>query len=162
MLVSEPRAGEALLTGAFDIGMASATRDEIGDSPDERSFVALCDAYLPTGGVAWGEDLDRILRGCAPERSLARLLASRKVLAFAWRREIWVPMAQFIPISLELKPSFQQVWSELVGLEEWDVAAWFARSNTWLAGRRPADLFDVDLRAVLDAARADRFISVGC
>jgi hypothetical protein len=137
--------------------------DELGDLPDECSFLALCEAYGPTGGVAWGEDLDRTLRSGGCERSLARLLASRQVLGFEWRGTTWVPMAQFALSSLELKPGFLQVWSELADdLDGWEVATWFARRNTWLSGQRPADLLDADLPAVLNAARTDRFVSVGC
>jgi hypothetical protein len=138
------------------------TGDEIGDLPNERSFLALCEAYEPTGGVAWGEDVDRTLQSRGSER-LARLLASRQVLGFAWRGTTWIPMAQFASTSLKLKPEFLQVWSELADdLDDWEVATWFARPNTWLSGRRPADLMDADLPAVLSAARTDRFVSVGC
>lgn len=145
---------------AVEDHLMGALRDEIGAQPDERSFGALCEACRESGGVAWADDLDRRLhaRKSAEERSLARLIASRQVLAFEWRGTCWILMAQFERGSLSLKPQFLDAWSELAGdLEGWQVAAWFARSNTWLGGQRPIDLIDSDLTTVLRAARADRF-----
>lgn len=46
-------------------------------------------------------------------------------------------------------------------LDAWAVAVWFASRNVWLDDERPADLFDTNLVSVLQAARVDRFISVG-
>ena len=38
---------------------------------------------------------------------------------------------------------------------------WFSQPNHWLRNRRPVDVLDVSLTAVLRAARADRFIANG-
>ena len=38
-----------------------------------------------------------------------------------------------------------------------DIAHWYVRANDTLAGRRPIDLLDTGLPAVLTAARADRY-----
>ncbi|MBK7615415.1 MAG: hypothetical protein IPJ08_13330 [Burkholderiales bacterium] len=58
-------------------------------------------------------------------------------------------------------------WSlrEICGLElpaeldAWQVAAWFARPNGWLNDARPVDQLARNLPAVLNAARADRFVA---
>lgn len=44
---------------------------------------------------------------------------------------------------------------------QWALAMWFSQPNHWLRNRRPVDVLDVSLTAVLRAARADRFIANG-
>jgi len=137
-------------------------RDETGDARDLASFDTVCQAYEPSGGVTWAEDLERRWRSVADGRSGSRLIVSREILSFNWRRARWIPMAQFGKDGLSLKPQFLQVWSELAGdMDGWEVASWFASPSAWLDQSRPVDLIDGDLPAVLQAARADRFVRVG-
>lgn len=51
----------------------------------------------------------------------------------------------------ELRPVF----------DGWALAAWFAKRNTWLNDRCPVDTVASNLMAVLEAARADRFVANG-
>ncbi|MEO8922190.1 MAG: hypothetical protein ABI330_05100 [Caldimonas sp.] len=137
--------------------------DDIGDRVDEQSFDALCAAFRSSGGVAWEEDLSRMLQDRHPDTndSLARLIASNQVFSFEWRGTRWVPMLQFELGDLSLRSSVLQVRSELdKELDEWGVALWFARRNAFLGDRRPAESLESNLSAVLQAARVDRFVSV--
>jgi hypothetical protein len=132
-------------------------------APDERLFVALCAAYAPFGGVACGEDLGRLLADFRPrlaEPSLARLMADKEVFFFRWRNAAWLPLAQFRLRDLTIDDSMWQASHELGEHHDgWETAAWFVCPNDWLHGQRPVDLVDRDLDAVLQAARADRFVA---
>ena len=132
--------------------------------PSSAGFATLLGAYRSSGGTARGDDLARLRadhhRGGYV--SLARLIAAGEVFGFEWRQTLWIPMFQFDPRDLSIKPALRQILAELaVDFDSWGLAAWFANGNTWLDGQRPLDLLDRDLPAVVDAARADRFIAAG-
>jgi len=132
--------------------------------PNGRDFLALNAACRPTGGLARGDDLARLL---ADHRfgdfvSLAGLIDSGEIFGFEWRHYFWIPMFQFELRDLSSKPGARQVREELApAFDGWPLATWFGDPNAWLSARRPVDLLDSDLPAVLDAARADRFIAAG-
>jgi hypothetical protein len=134
--------------------------EAIGELPADREFAAMCTAYRATGGVARWVDLARLLGGqryggCI---SLPRLIASGDVFEFEWRQTFWVPMFQFELPDLLIKQGPRRIRAEIVNeFRGWFLATWFARPNAWLRDRRPVDLLDADLPAVLAAARADRF-----
>jgi hypothetical protein len=46
-------------------------------------------------------------------------------------------------------------------MDAWELAQWFSDPNQWLHGARPADLIRSNPFAVIQAARADRFIMAG-
>ena len=48
-----------------------------------------------------------------------------------------------------------------IGVIDWTIAIWFAQPNSWLADQRPVDLLHCNLAAVVQAARADRFVARG-
>ena len=127
-------------------------------------FEALCRAYRGSGGIAYAEDLARLLeeRPVGGHLSLARLITSRQVLSFRWHGLIWVPMFQFDTADLTLRCGARQVLRELDGaFDGWAIAEWFVQPNAWLADRSPLDMLDADRTAVLQAARTDRFIVNG-
>lgn len=139
-------------------------RSPIDARPSSTKFAALLTAFRATGGTARGDDLARLLedRQCGDIVSLAKLLVAGEVFGFEWREALWIPMFQFELRDLSLKPGPKQVLAELAGsCDGWTIAAWFVRANCGLAERRPVDLLDSDLPAVLDAARAARFIAAG-
>jgi len=136
----------------------------IDGRPSSAGFAALLGVYRSSGGSARGDDLARLLeehhRG--DYVSLARLIGTGAVFGFEWRQTLWIPMFQFDPRDLAVKPGLRQTsWSLAADFDGWALAAWFASGNTWLGGHRPLDLLESDLPAVLDAARADRFIAAG-
>ena len=60
----------------------------------------------------------------------------------------WHAMA---PLQDELRPVFDDL----------ELALWFVTPNDWLGGARPAFAMHHSLPAVLQAARADRFVAGG-
>ena len=137
---------------------------KLGGPPSNRGFAAMLAAYRASGGTARGDDLARRLedrrRGeCA---SLARLIASGQLFGFEWRHTFWVPMFQLEPHELSIKAGPQRVLAELASVfDGWALATWFAQPSCWLNGRRPVELLDSHLPAVVEAARVDRFIAAG-
>ena len=132
---------------------ASATRQ-----PNAADFATLRAAYGGSGGMARGDELAQTLqdRRRGDFLSLARLIAARRIFSFHWHHSLWVPMFQFDPLDLSLREAPQRVAARLGdALDGWAMALWFALPNRGLAGRRPVDLLQSNLPAVLRAA-ADR------
>ena len=138
--------------------------DTMGCEPNSRGFAALLAGFKSSGGLWCGDDLARLLeyRQCGDLGSLARLMVSGDIFSFQWQGNVWVPMFQFDPSQLSVKQGARQVHGELAPVfDGWMLAAWFAQPNTWLKGRRPVDLLDLNFPAVCAAARADRFVATG-
>lgn len=131
---------------------------------DDRAFAALALSYRPWGGMARADDVGRLLADHGPVTviSMAALLEDEAIFGFDWNASLWIPMFQFDPGDLSLKAAPRRVRAELgEEFDGWTVSAWFVEPNTWLAQRRPIDLLESDTKAVLVAARADRFVAAG-
>lgn len=129
--------------------------EPIDPQPSSRGFIALLEAYRGTGGLAPAallvESLQAHQRGDLGR--LARLVAERTVFVVDWRGDAWIPMFQFNAQDLTCKAGAGLVRAELAGAaSDWALAVWFAQPNAWLEGRRPVDVMESDLVAVLDAA----------
>jgi hypothetical protein len=86
--------------------------------------------------------------------TLARMIAGRKIVAFNWQGQSWIPMFQFDSIDLTFKPGLCRILDELAGAPSgWTIAAWFVEPNGLLSGQRPLDLMQTDWQAVLAAAQ---------
>lgn len=137
---------------------------QISATPSSRGFVMMLEAFRASGGTTRAEDLASFLQA-RHQGDRARLLAriaNGELIAFPWRHTHWLPMFQFDLRELGLLSGPRQVMSELAGeFDGWQLAAWFAEPNAWLAGRSPVQAIDSDLPAVLEAARADRFVVGG-
>ena len=145
---------------AFDTARAGHD-GALAGVPDNREYSALLAAFRATGGVARADDLARLFECLHAGNyiSLARLIATGSVFGFSWRETVWIPMFQFELRDLSLNPQSQSVLDELAGaFSGWSLASWFAQPNAWLNQRRPVDLLRLDLAAVLQAARADRYL----
>ena len=145
-------------------GLRAILDDEHDELPSDRDFIAMLAAYRATGGIARTDDLARMLneQRRAGLDGLAGLIASGTVFGFEWRRSFWLPMFQFEPRDLSVKPAPRQVVAELTDeFDGWALAVWFAQPNSLLQDRRPVDLLDSRLSQVLEAARTDRFIAIG-
>jgi hypothetical protein len=130
--------------------------------PSHEDFAALQVAFGSAGGTVRGDDLACLLenRRCGNFVTLARQLVYGQILSFRWANALWVPMFQFQPGTLLLKPCVQRVVAELAGdRDDWVRAAWFAAPSASLHGARPVDMLDSDLMAVMAAARSDRFLA---
>lgn len=159
-----PQTAQGMISDSSLERMARAPDEGLGSLPSDGGFVAMRAAYRGTGGVARGDDLARLLedRGRGGSASLAGLIDGGAVFGFDWRRDFWIPMFQFELRDLSLKTAPHEVLAELAAeFDGWNLAAWFAQRNSWLNERRPVDVLDANLPAVLAAARADRFIAAG-
>lgn len=145
-------------------GLHAVFGDDHDELPSDRDFIAMLSAYRATGGIARTDDLARMLNEHrrAGLDALAGLIAAGTVFGFEWGSDFWLPMFQFEPRDLSLKPAPRQVVAELADeFDGWGLAVWFAHPNCWLQDRRPVDLLNSQLSQVLEAARTDRFIAAG-
>ena len=121
-------------------------------------------AYRRKGGLASGDELTRLLRRhtSQPISMLARWIVERQVVSFAWQGEYLLPMFQFDPADMVVRRPVSAVLDEFDGaFDDWNAATWFALPNAWLGDEAPVDVLQRDPHAVLQAARADRFIARG-
>ncbi len=153
----------------YDVGIEStppalSSFGAIAGWQDELAFAALSLAYEPLGGIARGDDLGRVLADHGPSSfiSMAKLLADEEVFGFEWKEAMWIPMFQLTPEDLSVKSEPRRVRAELGNeFDGWTASAWFVERNRFLAQRRPVDLLESDIVAVLHAARVDRFVAAG-
>lgn len=125
----------------------------------DADFMALQDAYREHGGMARGDDLSvsLALAGRGGFVELARRVVAGQLFSFRWHDSFWLPMFQFDPLSLALREAPRRVLDELHGVYDgWDMAQWHVHPHADLGGKRPLDLLETDLPAVLSAARSDR------
>ena len=162
--VPVPRPGLSRHAGRSLIDAELPQAGPLDPAPSERGHAMLRAAFRPSGGIARGDDLARLLEyldhgDCI---SLARHIADRTVFAFTWRETFWIPMFQFDLRDLSMCSASQAVLAELGhAYSGWSLACWFAEPNPWLAAQRPVDLLQLDLPAVREAARADRYALLG-
>lgn len=121
-------------------------------------------AFRRTGGLVSGDELTFLLRArtSQPISMVARWIVERRVVSFAWHGEYLVPMFQFEGGDMTVRRDVSVILDEFAGaFDDWELAAWFALPNAWLGDAAPLDVLALDLDAVLQTARADRFIARG-
>lgn len=158
----------------------SAWRDKLPDQQRER-FTELDADYknewrsdcrradclagdCASGGVATANKVAERLRVevSQPVSLLARWIVDRHVIAFSCGAELMLPLFQFDFAQGCVRGGVAPVMLELTGvMSDEEMARWFAQPNGWLHGATPAQTLPSDAGAVLDAARADRFVANG-
>ena len=129
-----------------------------------RSVTQMMQVYDITGGVVSGDELSGLIRGPAgqPISLIARWIVNRQVVSIPWRSQTLLPLFQFDLHGSSLQPAVERVVAELTGVfDDLELAIWFAQPNTWLDGVAPVHVLSHDVFAVLEAARADRFVATG-
>jgi hypothetical protein len=135
----------------------------------EREFVDAQQAemfrtYRRTGGLASGDEVTLLLRKrtAQPISLLARWIATQRAVSFTWKGQFLLPLFQFELSDMSVRAAVSAVLDELAGVfDDGELAAWFALPNAWLQGAAPVDVLDVEQAAVLNAARADRYVARG-
>jgi hypothetical protein len=130
----------------------------------DDEFFAMLNAYRGSGGLARAQEVFVLFKLCCRSdvATLARWIVKRKVISFDWQSKIWLPLFQFNRSDMTPQPGLSHVLGELGAVfDPWETANWFAKPNAWIADRTPADTLQRDVSAVLNAARADRFIAAG-
>jgi len=133
-------------------------------SGTECRTAAMVLVYERTGGLMRSEEVLFLLRRRSSQAlsMLARWIVDQRVVSVAWQADRLVPMFQFDLADMSIRPDVAAVLAELSGtFDDWELANWFAEPNAWLQNRTPADALQADPQAVLDAARADRFVARG-
>lgn len=128
----------------------------------DNEFVQMLNGFRSSGGLARLNEVAKLCenRGGPDIATLSANLARKQVICFEWQSDGWLPLFQFNPLDMTIRPQIQPVVSELSCIYgSWDLAFWFSQPNPWLADRAPADALLSDLPTVLQAARADRFIA---
>ena len=152
------------LPAAHAIDPASCAHPRAAEPDPDDDFVAMLGAYRCSGGLARADEVvSRLEQGRGPGlATLARWVVERNVISFEWRGETWLPWFQFKPAGHVPAPALVAVLAELSAVYDgWELAHWFARPNSALAGRTPVDVIGADADAVRQAARADRFVAKG-
>jgi hypothetical protein len=130
----------------------------------ESRSAAMAKVYEGSGGLMRSEEVLFLLRRRSSQALslLARWIVDQRVVTFEWQADRRIPMFQFELADMSIRPEASAVLAELAGtLDDWELASWFAEPNAWLQGRSPVDALQGDAQAVLDAARADRFVARG-
>lgn len=131
----------------------------------EQEFAQLQHTFERTGGLVCGDDLacklgERLQQ--QPVSQVARWIVSHKVLSFAWRSRMLLPVFQFDEVDLTPLPSVSAAVAELAStLGNWEMALWFVEPNHLLDEATPMDALKIDAAAVLSAARAERYFIRG-
>ena len=128
----------------------------------DKEFVQMLDGFRSSGGLARLREVAELCacRGGADISVLSASLARKEIICVEWQSEGWLPLFQFDPVNMSIRPQIEPVVAELSCIyAPWDLAFWFSQPNPWLACRTPADSLLTDLATVLQAARADRFVA---
>lgn len=128
----------------------------------DSQFLFMLNAYRGSGGLARdGELLALAGHRCGLNAdTLVGLIADREVIGFEWESRFWFPAFQFNLRDMTRPPALGQVLAELTPVYgSWERVNWFAQPNAWLMDHAPADRLQHDPSAVLQAARAERFIA---
>lgn len=147
-------------------GSAASQRRRMHRSPVEpsgrdRAFFLLSTGYRTFGGLARGTELaDRWPNGGLSW--LARRIASREVISFEWRGDLWLPLFQFAALEPKVALAARTLITELAPvLDDWELAQWFTSTNAWLDNLSPLEMIRDDFERVQCAARAHRFACQG-
>jgi hypothetical protein len=127
--------------------------------PSDLGFLSICRAYRNSGGIGDVSQFSSRLAGRRSHESFSveRLIVWGSIFSFPWRDTNWVPMFQFLGRDLLVNPGSRAVLAELMpAFDGWTLATWFLQPDAALGGRSPLAALRIDLRAVLEVARADR------
>jgi hypothetical protein len=130
----------------------------------DQQFVEMLHSYRDSGGLVRSQEVLALFkRRKGPNATrLSSWIGERDLICFEWHSQAWIPWFQFNETEMTLRPELSQVFAELAPhYRPLELASWFAEPNPWLEDRLPVDAFESDFPAVLNAARADRFVVNG-
>jgi len=124
---------------------------------EARQFATMEHAFGRRGGLVGANEAAWLLRRHAghPISALARWIAERRVVSFTWQAQLLVPLFQFVPCEMGLRPGVAEATAALVAQhDDWAIALWFAQPNEYLGEHAPLDVIEQDPAAVVRAACA--------
>ncbi len=163
-LVSSPVPPPRGFPVAHGFGAAICAHPRSAEVGADDAFVAMLQAFRCGGGLARADEVAALLepRDGPCIDSLTRWIVDRNVISFEWRAQTWLPWFQFNHPGGVPAPALAPVLEELNTVyDRWELANWFARPNSALADHTPVAVLATDPVAVLQAARADRFVANG-
>ena len=131
---------------------------------EDREFMTMSRVFGEHGGMVTADELVLSMRTNLPQplSIVARWIADRAAVQFAWRSQTWFPYFQFAANPMSIRPAVSEAVLELrEAYDDWELALWFADSNEWLDHASPIEVIQGDAAAVVRAARIDRFIAGG-
>ncbi len=134
----------------------SACREDVG--------LRLIQRYRQLGAVLTCDDMIGAMREYLdqPISRLARKIVERRIVSIPWKSRTYLPAFQFEQASCDVLQTVEVILEELTpAFDDYALADWFATSNGWLHCRIPSSLVAKEPGAVLQAARADRYIATG-
>ena len=131
---------------------------------EDKQHEVMRSTFARTGGcateIAAARQLSR--RSAHLPSTLMSWIVNRAIVSFLWRSHTHVPLFQFCPDDMSPRREVTDVVRQLADVfDDWEMAFWFAQSNSWLEGLAPAEIIGHDASAVHAAARADRYIARG-
>jgi hypothetical protein len=157
-LRSTDRATEVISTIAR---MAQAPAKNAGWSrrTEDRQLRQMQDGFARHGGMLSGDAAARAMRHRAaqPISTIAKWIVGRELVHLDLPSGYLLPMFQFDPMELEVRPGVRGAVLELRdAFDDWDICLWFACPNAELGDAMPVDRVADDPDGVVRAARADR------
>jgi hypothetical protein len=143
---------------------APTTRLSDAGSPDERAFANVLETFGRHGGFLDGNEVVEQMcrKNGADLSSVAQRIVARELICFERRGKHWLPMMQFNPVDMSMRPALARVAAELRGVfDAWELCCWLATPNCAVDNRAPLDVLAQDADAVWQAARLDRFVACG-
>lgn len=143
---------------------ARARASDAEPDTDTGADGPLAQRFARHGGVVPAEEVALLMRRHVeqPVSQLARWIVGGRVVHFTERSQTLVPLFQFFLDDMSIRPAVATLLGELGSVMDSDeLATWLVTPNDWLAGASPIETLEVDFPAVLDAARADRFVAAG-
>jgi hypothetical protein len=132
---------------------------EAEEQQRDMQFVNLLNAFRESGGLARANEVASQFQQRSQQNIsvLGGWLVKRQAIGFEWHSKLWIPLFQFNPSDMSLRPGLAGILSELVVVyNDWELASWFAKPNPWLSESLPADALVQAAPQVLWAARAER------
>lgn len=133
---------------------------DAGRRCEDRQYVLMAAAYEPHGGLVPADTILCLMRRVhdQPLSRLSHWLVERTAVHFFWRSRTLMPLFQFVPGEMTLRPEVVRVVEELApSFDDWDLAVWFAQPNICLNNRTPVDVLQTAPLAVLHAAQRHRY-----
>ncbi len=152
-------------TGATALAAVAHPRSfETSRRLEDKQHEVMRSVFARTGGcvseIAAARHLSR--RSTHVPSTLMTWIVKRTIVSFPWRSHTQVPLFQFCPDDMSPRREVTDVVCELSDVfDDWELAVWFAQSNSWLEGMAPAEIIAHDPAAVHATARADRYIARG-
>jgi hypothetical protein len=140
------------------------TRLSDAGSLDKRAFAKVLEAFGRHGGFLDGNEVaEQMCRKNGADLScVARRIVARELICFEWQGEHWLPLMQFDPVDMSVRPALARVAAELAGVfDGWELCCWLVTPNCSVDDRAPLDVLTQDGDAVWQAARLDRFVACG-